>query len=59
MGPETQHDLSAATLSERAKALALGLGFDRVGVAPAAPTRNTERLREWVARGYAGSMAWI
>jgi epoxyqueuosine reductase len=59
MGPEAQSDVGPAGLAQRVKALALGLGFDRVGVAPAAPTRDTERLREWVARGYAGNMAWI
>jgi epoxyqueuosine reductase len=41
------------------KALGLAVGFDLAGVAPAEPTRETEFLREWLARGYAGEMAWI
>ena len=44
---------------ERVKALGLSVGFDLVGVAPAAPTRETEFLRDWLARGYAGEMEWI
>jgi epoxyqueuosine reductase len=48
-----------AQASERVKALGLAVGFDLAGVAPAAPTRETEFLREWLARGYAGEMAWI
>ena len=46
-------------LAERIKALALGLGFDLVGVARAEPTRETEFLREWLARGFAGEMDYI
>jgi epoxyqueuosine reductase len=48
-----------SSLSERVKELALGLGFDLAGIAPALPTPESELLREWVARGYAGEMAWI
>ncbi|HVP30743.1 MAG TPA: tRNA epoxyqueuosine(34) reductase QueG [Myxococcota bacterium] len=44
---------------ERVKALALALGFDLAGVAPAAPAANAARLREWLARGYAGGMVWL
>ena len=36
-----------------------GLGFDLVGVARAESTRETEFLREWLARGYAGEMGYI
>jgi len=46
-------------LSDRVKALALAVGFDVAGVAPAQPTRETEFLREWLARGYAGEMHYI
>ena len=49
----------AAELSERAKALALALGFDLAGIAPAEPAPQAERLPEWLARGYAGEMAWL
>jgi epoxyqueuosine reductase len=38
---------------------ALALGFDLAGVAPAAPTEHSERLREWIDRGYAGAMAYL
>jgi len=44
---------------ERVKTLARSLGFDLAGVAPAAPPRHAERLPEWLARGYAGAMAWL
>jgi epoxyqueuosine reductase len=47
------------SLEDRVKALALGLGFDLVGIAPALPTRETEFLREWIRRGYAGEMDYI
>lgn len=44
---------------ERVKALARSLGFDLAGVAPAAPPPHAERLADWLARGYAGEMAWL
>jgi len=46
-------------LADRVKALAGALGFDLVGVAPAEPTRETESLRDWLARGFAGEMHYI
>jgi len=45
--------------AEDAKALALALGFDRAGVAPAAPGPHAGFLAEWLARGYDGEMDWI
>ncbi len=45
--------------SERAKGLALALGFDLAGVARALPTPETEFLRDWLARGYAGEMGYL
>jgi len=45
--------------SEDVKALALALGFDRAGVAPASPGPHADFLREWLARGYDGEMGWI
>ncbi|HXK26458.1 MAG TPA: tRNA epoxyqueuosine(34) reductase QueG [Myxococcota bacterium] len=48
-----------AQAAERVKALGLAVGFDLAGIAPAEPTRETEFLREWLARGYAGEMLWI
>lgn len=44
---------------ERAKALALALGFDLAGVAPAEPPPHASLLPEWLARGYAGEMHWL
>jgi epoxyqueuosine reductase len=46
-------------LTDRALALGLALGFDRVGVSPAEPNAGTEFLREWVARGFAGEMHYL
>ncbi len=47
------------TLSERVKGLALAVGFDLAGVARAESTPETEFLREWLARGYAGEMTYL
>lgn len=47
------------SLAERTKALALALGFDLAGIAEAVPHPETEFLREWLARGYAGEMAYL
>jgi epoxyqueuosine reductase len=46
-------------LSERVKGLALALGFDLAGVTRAEPTGESEFLRDWLARGYAGEMSWL
>jgi epoxyqueuosine reductase len=56
---ERPRDESPQTAADRVKALALAVGFDLAGIASAAPGRDTEFLREWLARGYAGEMAWI
>ena len=58
-GPTRRRDELPGSPSERVKALALAVGFDLAGIAPAEPTRETAYLREWLARGYAGEMAWI
>jgi epoxyqueuosine reductase len=39
--------------------LALALGFDLAGVAPATPAPTGAFLRQWLARGYAGEMEWL
>jgi epoxyqueuosine reductase len=43
----------------RVHAAARALGFDAVGIAPADPPAHAGFLREWLARGYAGEMAWL
>ena len=50
---------AAPLRAEEATALALAVGFDLAGVAAAEATPETEFLRDWVARGFAGEMAYI
>ena len=47
--------LNAARIKARAKEL----GFDLCGVAPAASFPELQFLDDWLARGYAGEMAWM
>ncbi len=49
----------ARGLAQRAKELALGLGFDLAGIAPAEPSPNAQALRAWLARGFAGEMGYL
>src|SRR3954468_3812096 len=46
-------------LEERLKQKARDLGFDPVGVAPAAPADDFGRPRDWLDRGFAGEMAYL
>ena len=48
-----------SALAERVRALGLTLGFERVGFASAVPAPRNAFLREWLARGYAGEMAYL
>lgn len=52
-------DRRPALDSERVRQLGAALGFDLVGIAPAEPPPDADRLSEWLERGYAGEMAWI
>jgi epoxyqueuosine reductase len=47
--------LTAAAIKSRA----LELGFDACGIAPAASHPELSFLTEWIARGYAGDMAYL
>jgi len=51
--------LTPRALAQRAKALALQAGFDLAGVAAADAPRELAFFAEWVARGYAGTMAYL
>jgi epoxyqueuosine reductase len=51
--------VSDSERSGQVRAAARALGFDAVGVAPADPPPHADFLREWVARGFAGEMAWL
>ncbi len=47
-------------VSERVKEKVLSLGFSHAGIAPAGPLEEEAvHLREWLARGYQASMAWM
>ncbi len=51
--------MSGAALAARAKALALEAGFDLAGIARVDAAPDLSFFGEWVARGYAGEMAWL
>lgn len=46
-------------LAEQLKGQALSLGFELAGIAAARPADGFERLRDWLARGFAGNMAYM
>jgi epoxyqueuosine reductase len=49
-----------ADTSDRIKARALQLGFQKVGIVRAELlSSEQERLRDWLARGYQGEMGWM
>lgn len=50
----------AGQFAARIKERALALGFDKVGIVPAAPlAAERARLEEWLRRGYHGEMNWM
>jgi epoxyqueuosine reductase len=48
-----------APLEARLKRRAAELGFEMVGIAPAAPADGFARLRDWLAAGFAGEMDYL
>jgi epoxyqueuosine reductase len=48
-----------ATLEERLKQQARVLRFELVGIAPATEADGFDRLRDWLDRGYAGTMQYM
>jgi epoxyqueuosine reductase len=46
-------------LEDRLKQQARALGFELVGIAPATEADGFDRLREWLARGFAGTMEYM
>lgn len=48
-----------ATLEDRLKQQARALGFELAGIAPATQADGFDRLRDWLARGFAGTMDYL
>jgi epoxyqueuosine reductase len=46
-------------LEERLKEHARSLGFELVGIAPATDSDGFDRLRDWLDRGFAGTMTYL
>ncbi len=51
--------MEGPALAAQVKALALECGFDLAGIAAAGAPRELAFFAEWVARGYAGEMAYL
>lgn len=47
------------SLEDRIKDRAHELGFELAGIAPAVPADGLDRLRDWLARGFAGEMTYL
>ena len=54
-----EESTAGATLEQRIKAQAYGLGFDLVGITTLGPATTASRFDEWLARGHAGEMAYL
>jgi epoxyqueuosine reductase len=48
-----------SSLAARIKEQGRSLGFDLIGIAPAAPADSFDRLQDWLAQGFAGEMAYM
>lgn len=51
--------MTSAAKAQLVKALAREVGFDLVGITRAAPIRRATYYREWLAKGYGGSMHYL
>ncbi len=51
--------MDRAALTNHLKQTARGLGFDLAGACPAVPAAGVERLRQWLAQGFAGEMHYL
>jgi epoxyqueuosine reductase len=47
------------SLAARIKEQGRSLGFELIGIAPAAPADSFDRLQDWLAQGFAGEMAYM
>ena len=47
------------TLTQRIQARAHKLGFELVGITPAAQSETIARYRQWIEKGYAGKMGYL
>jgi epoxyqueuosine reductase len=56
---EVTTEVDPRLLTARLKAAAAELGFSLAGACAAASPPGVDRLREWLARGYAGEMGYI
>ena len=56
---DSAFERTATQTRERIRALARQAGIDRLGVTPVQSYPEMARVREWVARGYAGEMHYI
>ena len=59
VGDKPRRSSYMTNLAERLKQQAVKLGFDRVGIAPATESDGFDRLRDWLAHGYAGEMRYM
>jgi epoxyqueuosine reductase len=50
---------SSDSLSDRVRCRAVELGFDLVGIAPAARARHADAFFSWLDAGHAGEMSWL
>jgi epoxyqueuosine reductase len=56
---ETKPSFNPHEIAARLRRQATELGFDLVGIAPAAPSRYADFLLQWLAEGRHGEMDWL